>query len=50
MAGLAWGKPTGVEMAGRIRAVDAWRSRSRTIAIVLVGMLAVAAAARKIAT
>jgi hypothetical protein len=50
MTGLAWGKPTGVEMAGRIRTVEAWRSRSRTIAIVLVALLAAAMAARNATT
>jgi hypothetical protein len=45
MSGLAWGEPNGVSMAGRIRLVESWRSRSRIIAIAVVGVLGLAAAA-----
>jgi hypothetical protein len=39
MAGLAWGEPSGVEMAGRIRRVESWRARSKTIAVSSLGLL-----------
>jgi hypothetical protein len=47
MAGLAWGEPSGVEMAARIRRVESWRARSKKIAVGALGLLSAAAFAWK---
>jgi hypothetical protein len=43
MFGLAWGQPSGVEMAHRIRLVESWRARSRIACIAVVSAAAAVA-------
>jgi hypothetical protein len=49
MFGLAWRQPSGVEMAQRIRHVEAWRSRSRNLSVVTVALFAFAVAVASVA-